>query len=169
MQVCTSLLTDNHASTPSLCFFTGRMPFLPPKQQTQITEGNVACWLEFYCFADGYYFDGDVFVGYGGCHCQQTLSSALGSFENMVVFYALIICYFRIFPSSHNMLLFDKSFPHSFTSLVDHIFLAQQFLVSAVIYLCFYWWSSCCRWSQLFGAHQQGHPACKELSDGVLA
>jgi len=31
----------------------------------------------------------------------------------MVVFYALIICYFRIFPSSHNMLLFDKSFPHS--------------------------------------------------------
>ena len=100
MQVCTSLLTDNHASTPSLCFFTGWIPFLPPKQQTQITEGNVACWLEFYCFADGYYFDGDVFVGYSGCRCLDTLSSALGSFENMVVFYALIICYFRIFPSS---------------------------------------------------------------------
>ena len=30
MQVCTSLHTDNHASTPSLKFFTGRMPFLPP-------------------------------------------------------------------------------------------------------------------------------------------
>jgi len=31
MQVCTSLQTDNHASTPLLSFFTGRMPFLPPK------------------------------------------------------------------------------------------------------------------------------------------
>jgi len=31
MQVCTSLQSDNHASTPPLKFFTGRMPFLPPK------------------------------------------------------------------------------------------------------------------------------------------
>jgi len=38
MQVCTSLQTDNHASTPPL-FFTGRMPFLPPNQQRQSTEG----------------------------------------------------------------------------------------------------------------------------------
>jgi len=41
MQVCTSLQTDNHASTPSLSFFTGRMPFLPPNQQHQSTEGNI--------------------------------------------------------------------------------------------------------------------------------
>ena len=40
MQVCTSLQTDNHASTPPLKFFTGRMPFLPPNQQRQSTEGN---------------------------------------------------------------------------------------------------------------------------------
>jgi len=33
MQVCISLQTDNHASTPPLKFFTGRMPFLPPNQQ----------------------------------------------------------------------------------------------------------------------------------------
>jgi len=33
MQLCTSLQTDNHASTPPLSFFTGRMPFLPPNQQ----------------------------------------------------------------------------------------------------------------------------------------
>jgi len=33
MQVCTSLQTDNHASTPSLSFFTGCMPFLPPNQR----------------------------------------------------------------------------------------------------------------------------------------
>jgi len=39
-QVCTSLQTDNHASTPPLCFFTGRMPFLPPNQQHQSTKGK---------------------------------------------------------------------------------------------------------------------------------
>jgi len=38
MQVCTSLQTDNHASTPTVQFFTGRMPFLPPNQQRQSTE-----------------------------------------------------------------------------------------------------------------------------------
>jgi len=32
VQVCTSLQTDNHASTSPLSFFTGRMPFLPPNQ-----------------------------------------------------------------------------------------------------------------------------------------
>jgi len=41
MQVCTSLQTDNHASTPLLSFFTGRMPFLPPNQQRQSTEGRL--------------------------------------------------------------------------------------------------------------------------------
>jgi len=42
MQVCTSLQTDNHASTPLplLSFFTGQMPFLPPNQQHQSTEGE---------------------------------------------------------------------------------------------------------------------------------
>jgi len=40
MQVCTSLQADNHASTPPLSFFTGRMPFLPPNQQRQSTEGT---------------------------------------------------------------------------------------------------------------------------------
>jgi len=39
MQACTSLQTDNHASNPLLSFFTGRMPFLPPNQQRQSTEG----------------------------------------------------------------------------------------------------------------------------------
>ena len=42
MQVCISLQADNHASTPPLSFFTGRMPFLPPNQQRQSTEGNVS-------------------------------------------------------------------------------------------------------------------------------
>jgi len=40
MQVCTSLQTDNHASTSLLKFFTGWMPFLPPDQQRQSTEGK---------------------------------------------------------------------------------------------------------------------------------
>jgi len=40
MQVCNSLQTDNHASNPSLhSVFTGRIPFLPPNQQRQSTEG----------------------------------------------------------------------------------------------------------------------------------
>ena len=38
-QVCTSLQTDNHASTSPLSFFTDRMPFLSPNQQRQSTEG----------------------------------------------------------------------------------------------------------------------------------
>jgi len=38
MQVCTSLQTDYHASTPPLSLFTVRMPFLPPNQQRQSTE-----------------------------------------------------------------------------------------------------------------------------------
>jgi len=40
MQVCTSLQTDNHASNSPLSLFTGRMPFLPPNQQHQNTEGH---------------------------------------------------------------------------------------------------------------------------------
>ena len=40
MQVSTSLQTDNHANSPPLSFFTGRMPFLPPDQQRQSTEGT---------------------------------------------------------------------------------------------------------------------------------
>ena len=37
------LAPDNHASTPPLSFFTGQMPFLPPNQQRQSTEGHLAC------------------------------------------------------------------------------------------------------------------------------
>jgi len=44
MQVCTSLQTDNRASTSSLSFFTGWMPCLPPKQQRQSTEGKLSTY-----------------------------------------------------------------------------------------------------------------------------
>jgi len=37
--LCTSLQTDNHASTSSLNFFTGRMLFMTPNQKCQRTEG----------------------------------------------------------------------------------------------------------------------------------
>jgi len=47
MQVCTSLQIDNHASTPPLSFFTGRMPFLPPNQQCQSTEGTIFQFLRY--------------------------------------------------------------------------------------------------------------------------
>ena len=51
MQVCTSFQTDNHASTPPLSFFTGRMHFLPPNQQCQSTDWQLIRkhqWL--FCF-----------------------------------------------------------------------------------------------------------------------
>jgi len=38
MQVCTSLQTPDASTHHS--FFTGRMPFLPPNQQCQSTEGK---------------------------------------------------------------------------------------------------------------------------------
>jgi len=38
--ICTSLQTDNHASTSSLKLFIGRMLFLTPNQQHQSTEDN---------------------------------------------------------------------------------------------------------------------------------
>jgi len=41
MQVCISIQTNNHASTPQLSSSTGRMPFLPPNQQRQSTEGKM--------------------------------------------------------------------------------------------------------------------------------
>ena len=57
MQLCTSPQTDNHASTPPLSFFTGWMPFLPPNQQCQSTEGN--CWhclnASKFCFVAVHY------------------------------------------------------------------------------------------------------------------
>ena len=37
MQVCTSLQTDSHTSTPPLSFLQARMPFLPPNQQCRGT------------------------------------------------------------------------------------------------------------------------------------
>jgi len=41
MQVCTSLQTGNHASTPPLSFYRP-MPFLQPNQQRESTEGKYA-------------------------------------------------------------------------------------------------------------------------------
>jgi len=41
MQVCTLLQTDNHASTPPLEFFTGRMPLLLPNQQHKALKATV--------------------------------------------------------------------------------------------------------------------------------
>jgi len=44
---CTSLQTDNHASTSSLKLFTGLMLFLSSNQRRKSTEGivNVLCYL----------------------------------------------------------------------------------------------------------------------------
>jgi len=49
MQVCTLLQTDNHTSTPSLVFFTGRINFLPPNQQRQSAEDNLKMAVKIVC------------------------------------------------------------------------------------------------------------------------
>jgi len=41
--ICTSLHRDNHASTSSLNFFTGRMLFLTPNRQS--TEGKTLTYM----------------------------------------------------------------------------------------------------------------------------
>ena len=46
MQVCTLLQTDNHTSTHH-SVFTGRMPFLPPNQHRQSTEGTLTYLLTY--------------------------------------------------------------------------------------------------------------------------
>jgi len=40
MQILTLTQTHNHASIPTLSFFTGQMPFPPPNQQRKNTEGK---------------------------------------------------------------------------------------------------------------------------------
>jgi len=40
MQVCTSLHRQTTTPAPHRSVFTGRMPFLPPNQQRQSTEGK---------------------------------------------------------------------------------------------------------------------------------
>jgi len=42
MQVCTSLQTDISTPAPQHSIFTGLVPFLPPNQQHQSTEGIAA-------------------------------------------------------------------------------------------------------------------------------
>jgi len=46
MQICTSHQTDNHARTLPR-FFTSQMPFLPPNQQPQSTEGTLCYGYSF--------------------------------------------------------------------------------------------------------------------------
>jgi len=59
-QVCTSLQTDNHFSTPPLSFFTGWMPFLSPNQQHQSTEGVIGVISACVCVC--WQGDGDAFI-----------------------------------------------------------------------------------------------------------
>ena len=73
MQVCTSPQTDNHANTPPLSFFTGRMPFLPPNRQRQSTEGKVG-WLVRYL---------DIYLFYV-CECWQCAVNWLQVFDEAV-------------------------------------------------------------------------------------
>ena len=47
MQVCISLQTENHASTPPLSFLQAGCPSCPPNQQHQSTEGILTHWHNY--------------------------------------------------------------------------------------------------------------------------
>jgi len=69
MQVCTSLQTDNHASTPPLSVLTGQMPFLPTNQQHQSMQALCAyCAKKIYIIFHSniclHFSDYVVFYGY---------------------------------------------------------------------------------------------------------
>ena len=104
MQVSTSLQADNHASTPPLSFFTGRMPFLPPNQQRQSTEGISAV---NYCSS----------AEYSGIATTQCYSGTTGmSYYNCSIFstqFFLFSYLFQIFHSHFQVFYFrflDKNY-----------------------------------------------------------
>jgi len=55
MQVCTSLQTDNHASTPPLKLFTCRIPFLPPNQQRQSNKAYLTTAITVTNISENFY------------------------------------------------------------------------------------------------------------------
>jgi len=50
MQVSTSLQTDNHASTPPLKFFTGRMAFLSPNSVKALKAKRALKCMYYYYY-----------------------------------------------------------------------------------------------------------------------
>jgi len=78
MQVCTLLQTDNHTSTPPLLFFfAGRMPFLPPNQQRQSTEGTSEYLNKQIILSEGWYKAHDSLLN---TPMDPSLKQAVGSF-----------------------------------------------------------------------------------------
>ena len=100
MQVCTSLQTENHASTPPLKFFTGRMPFLPPNQQRQSTEGIM-------CRVKGQKFIGSWFKNtLRSITCQQ------------VIYFCTCFCLCELFSVSICVLCFFLLWAASYDGLM---------------------------------------------------
>jgi len=80
MQVCISLQTDNHAGTPPLSFFTD-LPFLPPNQQRQSTEGIFISLTTWYILTiaksvfENCQYIGKIYCGYKVVHiCSSKVS-----------------------------------------------------------------------------------------------
>ena len=67
-------IPDNHANIPPLSFFTGRMPFLPPNQQCQSTEGTVYVWIKSLRVSYSCCKVGWVLIGAGGYETTKSLN-----------------------------------------------------------------------------------------------
>ena len=116
--ICKSAPRSRQITTPApqpLCFFTGRMPFLPPNQQCQSTEGIRHYW-----------------------HCLHSMRSrAYETVEHSSVCPSVLTFHWLT-----ERFLFQKHFTD-----LTYAFSALTLLVG----------------------RQEGHPACKKLSGGVLA
>jgi len=71
--ICTSLQTDDHAN---MSIFTGRMPFLMPDQQCQITEGRTAELIKLEMWANANVIASLHNIGGALCSTPQSLADA---------------------------------------------------------------------------------------------
>ena len=83
MQVCTLLQADNHARTLPLSFFTGRMPFLPPNQQRQSSDGSYH--HTFNCLYITVWNIWNVLINIG--HQRSFFTPPLASYHGMFYFF----------------------------------------------------------------------------------
>ena len=140
MQVCTSLQTDKHASTPPLSF-VGRIPFLPPNKQCQSTEVKaylsaitVTNITQSFYLQDGGKKASGVDIEEKLRHCRLCIESF--SFLLFSCFYPPILAHFhfiffpfipfspvlsRLFPSP-----FHSPLPASFSSFSPILFVSSN-------------------------------------------
>jgi len=154
MQVCTLLQTDNHASSPPLSFFTGRVPFLPPNQQrqsTEVTEGMMCC--------SGFEIPSCRRLWGTSMELHQMQTKAVkGRVKTACLWISAWITHFC------------SKFCKNVTDVCYIVLHSSLSLCFVLLYGCIYIFL-CISFSALtlLVGWQEGHPACKKPSGGELA